>query len=47
MKLELNENLIEEILAVDAEFNNLATDDTFEHAADLIGVLAEKINEQK
>jgi hypothetical protein len=47
MKLELNENLIEEILAVDAEFDNNATDDTWEHAAELIGVLAEKINEQK
>ena len=47
MKLELNENLIEEILAVNAEFDNLATDETFEHAAELIGVLAEKIDEQK
>lgn len=47
MKLEINDNLIEEILTVDAEFDSNASDDTFEHAAEIIGILAEKINEQK
>ena len=47
MKLELSENLIDEILVVDAEFDNNANDETFEHAAELIGEIAEKIRNQK
>ena len=46
MKLELSENLVEEILELDEKFDN-ANEDCFESAAELIGVIAEKINEQK
>ena len=46
MKLELNENLVEEILTLDAKFDGNASDDCFEEAAEIIGMLAEKINAQ-
>lgn len=47
MLVEINDNLIEEILHVDAEFDNNATDETFEASAELIGILAENIRNQR
>ena len=46
MKLELSENLVEEILELDEKFDN-ANDDCFENAAELIGMIADKIRAQK
>ena len=46
MLVDINDNLIEEILHLDAEFDKNASDDCFETAADLIGVLAEDIRNQ-
>lgn len=47
MKLEISENLVEEILTLNAKFDDNATDDCFEDAAEIIGILADKLTEAK